>query len=435
MATEEQVVRRLDAVVSHDSAIRNAARSDDWRAVWAFADQAVVSLGNFATNIVLARKLVPHEFGSYAILMGVVVFMSGVHGALVTYPLSVRGAATSTHGLRSLTTLSLWLTTVAGLVFGAALVVTCLVLGKFVLGLCGAAAMILFIIQETLRRALMAHMRFRDSLIGDSLSYLGQAVVVITLALNSRLSVESAFLAMAVTSLVAAGLQMAQLGIWRLHVERTSEVLLDFWSLGRWALLNNAAATFSVQFFPWILALILGTAAAGTFQALSNVLGVTNPIVLSTVNLILPASARAWRASGLQAASRVAFRYGGFAGLILCPCFAIALLLPGRVLAIFYGHDSSYLVYVTPLRVLVIATAVNYIAVVLSTLVNAIEQTRVTFVVLVVSGISSFVVGLPLIAWKGLAGAAIAIMIGAVIRAGMLSIEIGRFEFNVAGNR
>lgn len=432
MGAEEQVVWRVDAVPSRENAVRKVTQSDGWQPVWAFADQAVVSLGNFVTNIILARKLVPHDFGTYAILLGVAVFIYGVHGALVTYPLSVRGAATSPNGLRSLTTLSLWLTAVAGLMFGAALVIACLLLGKFTLGLCAAAAMILFIIQETLRRALMAHMRFRDSFIGDFVSYLGQGGVVLALALNGRLSVESAFLAMALTSLVAAGLQMMQLGIWRLHVDRASVLFRDFWSLGRWAVLNNAAATFSVQFFPWMLAVLLGTTAAGTFQALNNVLGVTNPIVLSAVNVILPASASAWRTSGLQAASRVAVRYGVLSGLILCPCFAITMLLPGRVLAIFYGHNSSYLVYSTALRILVIATAVNYIAVVLSTLVNALEQTRVTFVVLVASGVSSFVVGLPLMAWKGLAGAAIAIMMGAVIRAAMLSVEIRRFEFNGA---
>jgi O-antigen/teichoic acid export membrane protein len=432
MGTEEQVVWRVDSVASQGSAVHNAAQSDGWQTAWAFADQAVVSLGNFVTNIILARKLAPHDYGRYAILLGVVLLVYGVHNAIVIYPLSLRGAAASENNLRSLTALSLWLTASTGVVFGAALVIACLALGKVGLGLCGAAAMILLVIQETLRRALMAHMRFRDSFIGDSLSYLGQVGVVLLLAVSGRLSVEAAFLAMALTSLAAAGLQMTQLGVSQPPVHRASAMLLDFWRLGRWALLNNAVAIFSVQFFPWMLAVLLGAAAAGTFQALNNVLGVANPIVFSAVNVILPASAKAWRASGLQAASRIAFHYGGLAGLILCPCFAATLLLPGRVLALFYGHESSYLAYVTALRILVAATAVNYIAVVFSTLVNAIEKTRVTFIVLVASGVSSFLVGLPLIAWKGLAGAATAMMMGAVIRAAMLSVQIRRFEFNVA---
>ena len=56
------------------------------------ADQGMVSLGNFLTQIILARKLAPGEYGIFALLFGVLFIMNVCHWALVAYPLSVRGS-------------------------------------------------------------------------------------------------------------------------------------------------------------------------------------------------------------------------------------------------------------------------------------------------------------------------------------------------------
>ena len=387
---------------------------------WSLADQGVVSFGNFLTNIFLARMLAPNEYGTYAILLGVLLVIYGAHGAMVAYPLSLLGASESRNGLRVLTALSLWLTTATGFLFGTALIAVCWVFGKPSLGFWAAGAIFSWITQETVRRGLMAHMRFRDAMWGDALSYLGQATVVFVLARTGRLSIEGAFGAMAVTSIAAAGLQFAQMGIRSLRVQKAWLLLRRFWNLGKWMVLSNFTGVFSSQFFPWALALLRGAPMAGAFQALSNVLAVTNPIFVSVANLIVPASAKASSERGANAAFHEAVRYGAQGAFFVLPYLALVLLWPRHVLSILYGRDSSYASLTIALCIFAAVQFVYYIAIVLATLLNALGHSRTNFSILVVSALVSVIVGIPLIIWKGLLGATATMALGILLRAALI---------------
>ncbi len=400
--------------------IATVERSPASSGFWSLADQGTVSLGNFLTNIILARKLTPHEYGAYAILLGILLVIYGAHGALVIYPLSLHGASESRDGLRRLTAFSLWLTTGIGLFLGTGLIVACWVFGTPSLGFWAAGAIFFWIAQETVRRGLMAHMRFRDAMWGDALSYLGQATVVFILARIGRLSIENAFGAMAVTSMAAAGLQFAQMGIRSLRVEKAGVLLGRFWNLGRWMVLSNFTGVFSSQFFPWALALFRGIPMAGAFQALSNVVAVTNPIFVSVANLIIPASAKANSERGTKAAFHEAIRYGAQGAFFVLPYLALVLLWPHRVLLILYGRDSSYASLTTALCIFAAVQIVYYAAVVLATLLNALGHTRTTFAILVISALVSIIVGAPLIVWAGLLGAIATLALGTLVRTALV---------------
>ena len=57
------------------------------RGIWALGDQATLSLGNFLTNILLIRHLAKDQFGIYAVLFSLLLFLNNLHTSLVTYPL------------------------------------------------------------------------------------------------------------------------------------------------------------------------------------------------------------------------------------------------------------------------------------------------------------------------------------------------------------
>lgn len=393
---------------------------------WAIADQSVVSLGNFLTNIILARILVPNEYGAYAVLFGALIFLYSLHGAVVTYPLLVRGAPATADRLRKLTSFSLVLTAVIAIALGTFLIITAWTFGKITVGVWAAVALVFWIIQETLRRGLMAHMRYREALLGDTLSYIGQATVLIVLGLNGWLTLESAFMAMAGTSGVAAVLQAKQVGVSFVSISEIHELLGIFWNLGRWLLLNSLVAVFSVQFFPWALALSRGASQAAALQALINVLSLTNPILISITNLVTPASAKAWRETDKKAASRVAIRYAVHGGVLIFPYLLVSIVWPQHVLAMLYGQGSPYEDFSSTLRVLAGAHGVFYVSAIMATLLNALEQARTNFLVLSVSAIVSVMLGIPLIAWAGLWGAASAIALGIVVRTVILTVAVRR---------
>ena len=53
--------------------------------LWSLADQGAVSLGNFLTNILLARALAPAEYGIFALVFGLLLALSSIHAAVVIY--------------------------------------------------------------------------------------------------------------------------------------------------------------------------------------------------------------------------------------------------------------------------------------------------------------------------------------------------------------
>ena len=88
---------------------------------WSMVDQGAVSAGNFLTTILLARALLPSEYGIYALLFALMLFMISLHAAVIVYGLSLDGAAGTDATLRPLAGGSLVLTAGLGTVLGAAI--------------------------------------------------------------------------------------------------------------------------------------------------------------------------------------------------------------------------------------------------------------------------------------------------------------------------
>src|ERR1039458_3007017 len=59
----------------------------------ALLDQGLISGSNFLVGILLARWLVPEQYGAYALAFSIFLFASGFHNALLLEPISVFGPA------------------------------------------------------------------------------------------------------------------------------------------------------------------------------------------------------------------------------------------------------------------------------------------------------------------------------------------------------
>ena len=60
-------------------------------AFWSLFDQCIVSVGNFAVTLLLARLLVPAEYGVYSLLLLLTLALATITSSLLFYPLTVRG--------------------------------------------------------------------------------------------------------------------------------------------------------------------------------------------------------------------------------------------------------------------------------------------------------------------------------------------------------
>lgn len=373
---------------------------------WAVADQGVVSLGTFLTNILLARNLAMADYGAYALVFGVMLFLNNVHAALVTYPLSIRGAVVDPAGLRRLAGGALALAVALGVPLGTALVVAVLVVGRPWLAPWVLAALGLWHLQETFRRGLIAHLRHRGAVWGDAVGYLGQAGLVFCLSSSGHLSLEAAFGVMAVTSAGAAAIQAVQLGVRSIAFRDGRRIATDFLDLGRWRLLGSLLGVVTTQAFTWAVALAHGLAAAAALQAVASVVAVAHPVMLGVGGLVVPAVARARSEAGPTSAWRVALGYATQGAALLAPYYVLVTLRPGWALWAFYGSSSPYLPIETPLRIFVLVYVLDYVAVVLGSLLNGLGDSRAASLCQLAAALAALGLGLPLaIAW-GVTGAA-----------------------------
>ena len=134
------------------------------RGFWPMADQAVVSVGNFLTSVLVARGLERPEFGTFGVVLEFMFFMNNLQSGLITFPLTVRGAVEDDAGLKRLVTASTLFTLILGL---PVIVLTLIIggaIGKLALGASAVVALVVWQLQETTRRGLWAHFRHRDSI-------------------------------------------------------------------------------------------------------------------------------------------------------------------------------------------------------------------------------------------------------------------------------
>ena len=238
------------ALIIPEGSTPPAPRGGKKRALWAMADQGVVSLGNMVTVVLLGRGLETATFGRFNVILETIFFLNSLQAALVVYPLSVRGAAVNVQRLRRFTGVSLMITMAIGGVMGLGMALAGGLTHQLVPWLLAIAAMMLWQIQETTRRGLMSHLRFQDAIWGDAISYLGQAALIGAVVFLPRLtgganaslhhiSLEYVLIVMAATSAAAAALQLSQIGVGSITRRTVWKFGRRAWELGRWIVLAS----------------------------------------------------------------------------------------------------------------------------------------------------------------------------------------------------
>jgi O-antigen/teichoic acid export membrane protein len=407
---------------------------------WTLADQSAVSLGNFLTQIVLARSLPRSEYGIFALLFGILMVLFTCQNGLIIYPLSLEGAVAEKIGLRKLASGSLILTLLLAIPFSVFVLGATVVLRITSLTWTALLAMLLWQVQEIYRRALMAHLRHRDAVWGDALSYMGQAAVLWLLAHERALTLERVFLVLAWTSAAAALLQLVQLGFAYISARDIKALARKYWSAGRWVLLTGMNDAGLRQVFPWALAFLYGPAEAASFQSVINLLGVSHPVLFSTSNLIIPAVAGARGKRGVRAAWQTSVRYGMIGGVCLVPYFSALLIWPRASLSLVYGALSPYANFATGLRLGVLAYAIAYCAVVVAAFLYGLGRSKDAFGASIGSTALALVPSAVLVPYYGATGAIAGLVASACARLALNAVCARRVfnqerESNTTANR
>src|SRR5260370_33890650 len=168
---------------------------------------------------------------------------------LIALSLCIKAAA-QPAGARSYLSTSLYITLPLALVFALAVLFAGLWLGDWRTAAAAALALTAWQVQETFRRGLIAQLRYAACIAGDTLTYIGQAVVVGWLMRSGRLSIAAVFLSLAIMATLGAAVQAALSGVQRTSRAALREDAVQFWRLGRCMLTGGAALNRGNQVFP-----------------------------------------------------------------------------------------------------------------------------------------------------------------------------------------
>jgi O-antigen/teichoic acid export membrane protein len=305
------------------------------RASFSITDQALVSVANFGLSVVLARLLLPVDYGAFSIAFAAFFVAAGIHNALIVEPMSVLGPAEHQNELalyvgkvlrlHFLITAPLALTGVIGSIFFLG---TALGLPLLAMSVCLPFLLLFW----TTRRAhyLESH---ADLAATSSLLYCLSLTLFIAVArLAGHLTVSVGFVSMAVASVLAGMFSLRTLKVgFRMgsaKMEALRTVFREHWSFGKWLL--PSALLFPLVFQVQIFATgaLLGLPAAGVLRALQNPIMPAIQVVTALAVLAIPTLARSFGDGRVDFTYRCGWLYT-LAMVLVAGAYELILLATG----------------------------------------------------------------------------------------------------------
>ncbi len=394
------------------------------------ADQAVASVTNFATGVIIARATSKDEFGLYMLGFTLVLLITDLQTSLIATPYMVYAPRLKGNDHANYTGSTLIHQVVFSLL--ATLVLICAACAvRFGVGPKGlepilwalAAVATLIMLREFVRRICFAGLKLRTALLFDSFIGIGQICGLLILAHFKVLSASRAYWLIGATCGVAVLCWLwRNRHLYRLSMDEAVADLKRNWMFGKWVFASGLLWTASTNLYPWLLAFYHGTAAAGVFAACVGVVSASNPALLGIQNFLGPKIAHVYATRGKAGLRRFILR---ISASLAAPVSLLALVLivwGGRFVGLLYGSrytGNGQVVAVLGVNLLLSAVVFSF-----SRALFAIERADLDFVLNFAAIAIMLTLGLWLVKTHGPLGAAV----GLLVAGGVTSVlRVGAF--------
>lgn len=369
------------------------------RLSWSLIDQGTISFGNFATFIILGNILPTVEFGIYALLFGVMQIVNSMQGGLIEYPMTLRISRKERdkHGVVGCALVYSWLWVIPwlGVLYGASVYLKADTLFAY-----SAGAMIFWQAQNLMRRSLVAEQKFRHMAVSDSVSYLGQAALVFALSWLGNLSLETALLAMAVSSAASLCVQLWQVRPDFRQLRMMGDFIVHSWSVGIWAALTGLVGAFMMHSPGWVLAEFHGPEATAALRALVTVCGVTHPLTSSIQSMLVASVARASN-HGMERVLDTVMRMAVITMGLVLPFLLVIALFPETVLGVFYPKNPDFVALGFALQLFACIYVLRNCNMLMTGTLNGLAHSKQTFLARLTSLSATLGIHLPMAAKGG----------------------------------
>ncbi len=392
-------------------------------------DQGLSVGGMFLVNVALARTQTKEEYGMFALSYSIFTFLAGLHNAAVLEPFTVY--ASGRYRARFTTYLRLMMRSnvLAGLTLSAGLLLTCLLL-RWVApsllspSLLGLSLTVAFILTGSFLRRSFYVVRQPGLAAGTSLVFFAAVASLLWLAAKTReLNGFSVFLILALGWVIAGLAFVRKLPLGNLQsafLDSEPHYWREHWAYTRWVLATAFVFQFMHQGYYWLVAGFLSVKEVGELKAMYVLIAPVEQIMISLSFLFLPALAAKYVAQNMDAFFAFWKRYALLiVGLTLI--FALGVRLVGsQVIHVLYAGKFDELAPL--LFLLALVPLLMGIGNTMSDAIRAAEKPRLVFYAYVSSALATFLLGVPLVIYFGLHGAAYGMLVSAAAYTGTLAL-------------
>jgi O-antigen/teichoic acid export membrane protein len=385
--------------------------------IWGLADQALISVTNFATMLILARELAASEFGAFVLAYTALLFLNGIQTALVTQPHNVLGQGRpSADYVRYTSSTALGQLALSGVLslvaLAGALVAAPLASHVAAILLALVLTIAAWQLQEFTRRILYTEGALASAFVVDLLSYGGQVGALLAFSSLTALDAASALYVAGATSALGAAF-----GAWKIRRSLGRRVhrddLRENWMFGKWLAAALAASWVAGPFYIYLTAVMHGASAAGVLKAAQIVLGPLNTFLLFLFTILPIWYARTRSTAGDRGLQRSVLRtYAVTAPFVFVYCLAVAIFAD-PIMRLLYG--STYSGYGSVVVLFAVYYVVLHGVYILTSALSARRQTRPLFTGNLYAAALAVVGGWLLILAWGVDGAVVGMIVGALL--------------------
>jgi len=386
------------------------------KGVITLADQAVVSVTNFLTGVIVGRACTKEELGLYMLGFTIVLFFIGLQSSIISIPYTVYGPRLEPKDLFEYTGSTLThqfaLSTIATICLISAGLTLSLGIGPEGLSQVTwalAVTIIFILLREYARQLFFAHLRMQTAFLMDLCLFGFQIGGLIAFAYLDLLSASKAYLVIGVES----GLVTFY---WLILFRKTFlfkrlRVLVDLgrnWSFGKWHVLSTLSNFVGNQAFPWFLAAFHGTTATGVLAACLGISALANPLLMGVINFLRPHAAHALNHGGTDQMLPIIFKSTIVIAMFMCLFGAIVFLLGEQLVVLIYG--AKYAGTGLIMAILIIGMCVNALLIPINCALHALNRPDVGFKSRFIAMGVTLTLGLWLVSSFGATGVAIGLL-------------------------
>ena len=387
------------------------------RGFWILGDQAVVSLTNFATTLIIGRLCLKTELGLYTLGFALVMYLSGIPKALIWSPYTAFCPSMDSQQRAEYTASSTLQLLAIAVVALTGLATTGAILGygsndwqlARLFGVLAPAALFMML-RDHVRRLCLAWRDVADVFRFDVLVSVLQISGLIFLVRTGFLSGTTAYLAAIFASLASlVWLYLRRKNFswnrlqWTMHLAKN-------WHFAKW-LFGGAVAVLAEQgLYYWSLPYFHDIAAVGVLAASQSVVAFANPVLLGLANYCGPAAATTFAQQGLGAMYR-SVRWSSAVLLGFVALFFLGILLwADPIVVTLFGTEFAGNAQVTIAMALGLLSRAMLIPIELGFL--AIQRGRFLFFTAIFRLAVTLTLGLALVVAWGAAGVGYGIFVG-----------------------